>query len=87
MFRHEGVERTHRHSQLLEASEPQAPRTFLLLTILVTFIIGSALGAVMAVSAGQIALLAPPGCLAAGGLLALRDIREIDLPRSTGGTV
>lgn len=69
------------------ATEPQAPRTFLLLTILVTFIIGSALGATIAVRAGAIALLVPTAFLVAGGLFALHDTREIDLPRSTDGSV
>lgn len=68
-------------------TEPQAPRTFLLLTILVTFIIGSALGATIAVSTGAMALLVPTALLVAGGLFALHDPREIDLPRSTDGSV
>jgi len=69
------------------ATEPQAPRTFLLLTILITFIVGSALGAASAVSTGALALFIPTALLVAGGLFALRDTREIDLPRSTDGSV
>jgi len=66
---------------------PQAPRTFLLLTILVTFILGSALGAIAAVSMGALALLLPTLLLVAGGWFVLRDNRELDLARSTDGSV
>lgn len=69
------------------ATEPQALRTFLLLTILIAFILGSALGASIAVSAGALALLIPTSLLVAGGVFALRDTREIDLPRPTDGSV
>jgi len=68
-------------------SEPQAPRTFLLLTILGTFVAGSALGATLAMGTGAFALLVPTIFLVAGGLFALRDTREIVLPRSTDGSV
>ncbi|MEJ7598981.1 MAG: YoaK family protein [Kofleriaceae bacterium] len=63
------------------AIQPHAPRTFLLLTILVTFILGSALGATLAMLLGQIAMLVPTVSLVAGGLLAMHDRREIDLRR------
>jgi uncharacterized membrane protein YoaK (UPF0700 family) len=69
------------------AMQPQAPRTYLLLTILGTFVAGSAAGAVFAVSTGAFALLVPTALLVAGGLFALHDSREVDLPRSVDGSV
>jgi uncharacterized membrane protein YoaK (UPF0700 family) len=68
------------------ATEPQAPRTLLLLTILATFIIGSVLGATIAVHTGAFALLVPTTLLVAGGVFALHESREIDLARSTDGS-
>lgn len=60
---------------------PQAPRTFLLLTILGAFVAGSALGAIAAVRYHELALLAPTALLIAGSGFALRSGREVVLPR------
>lgn len=51
--------------------EPQAPKTLLLLTIFVTFVVGSALGAALALELGRAVFAIPAGVLAAGGVFAV----------------
>lgn len=59
--------------------EPQRPRTILLLTIVVGFVLGSAIGAVSAVRWGQLSLLLPTLALLAGGIAATYDLsRDLD---------
>ncbi len=52
---------------------PQAPRTFLLLTIAGAFILGSMIGAFTAMRWGQLALLLPTIALVGGGIKAALD--------------
>jgi len=60
---------------------PQAPRTYLLLTILITFVAGSALGAIAAMGYGELALLAPTGLLLVGSGFAFRSGPAVVLGR------
>jgi len=53
------------------AQPPHAPRSVLLLTILGTFVMGSATGAVLAARTGRSAVLVPLELLLGGGALAL----------------
>jgi uncharacterized membrane protein YoaK (UPF0700 family) len=50
---------------------PHAPKVHLLLTVFISFVAGSAAGALLAVRFGQLAVLAPVALLVAGGMLAL----------------
>jgi uncharacterized membrane protein YoaK (UPF0700 family) len=52
-------------------AQPHAPKSFLLLTILLTFIAGSAAGAVLAAFTGHTSMLLPTVLLVGGGLYAI----------------
>jgi uncharacterized membrane protein YoaK (UPF0700 family) len=52
---------------------PSSPKTFLLLTILSGFVLGSGAGALLTIIAGGVAFVAPAMILVTGGLLALRS--------------
>ncbi|MCX5744735.1 MAG: YoaK family protein [Proteobacteria bacterium] len=60
-----------------KAIEPRLPQTLLLLTLLLAFVTGSALGAILAAHSGQVALLIPTSFLVAGGLFAIYTGREL----------
>ncbi len=64
-----------------EVVEPQAPRTFLLLTIIGAFVVGSAAGALLVGQLGQFALLLPTGLLVGAAVFAFARDRVFDLPR------
>jgi len=53
------------------AQSPHAPKSFLLLTILGTFVLGSAAGAVLAAQTGRSSVLVPLVLLLGGGVVAL----------------
>jgi uncharacterized membrane protein YoaK (UPF0700 family) len=53
------------------AQPPHAPKSFLLLTILGTFVLGSAAGAVLAAQSGRSSVLVPLVLLLGGGVMAL----------------
>jgi uncharacterized membrane protein YoaK (UPF0700 family) len=53
------------------AQPPHAPKSFLLLTILGTFVLGSAAGAVLAAQTGRSSVLVPLVLLLGGGVVAL----------------
>lgn len=65
----------HTRLRLVAGSEegvpPQRPKTLLLLTIFVAFVIGSALGGVLAVALGRLVFVVPTLVLAGGGGFAL----------------
>jgi uncharacterized membrane protein YoaK (UPF0700 family) len=63
-------------------TEPHRPRTVLLLTIVIAFVLGSAIGAISAVRWGQLSLLLPTVALVAGGMAATYEISR-DLARSS----
>jgi uncharacterized membrane protein YoaK (UPF0700 family) len=62
---------------------PQAPRTYLLLTIAGAFICGSAIGAVSAARWGQLSLLLPTLALVGAGVVATFEISQDGLRASS----
>lgn len=58
---------------------PQAARSFLLLTIFIAFVVGSAIGAIAGLAWQQAAFLVPTGVLVAGGIFALAKGGGFDL--------
>jgi uncharacterized membrane protein YoaK (UPF0700 family) len=63
------------------AVTPSVPRTVLLLTIFVAFVVGSVVGASLAGWCGLVALVVPAVALSVGGVFALVSERELAIPR------
>ncbi len=63
------------HAAHLE--KPHIPKSALLVTVFVAFVMGSGNGALFAVHLGRRALLLPAGLLAAGGIVALLSGRDL----------